>query len=65
MSERVTLVGAETVQSAGCTIRNAAEDMNRAAQTINSSLQDFKQFIDDWLGRFEQILTDRCSGGDQ
>lgn len=57
MSEYVTLVGSEAVQSAGYAMRSAAEDMNKAASQMDSSIQDLKQFMDDWLIRFKDVMA--------
>ena len=53
----VTLMGSEQVQSAGIAMRHAAEEMNRAASSIDSSLTQHQRFLDDWLQRVEAILT--------
>ena len=55
--EFVTLMGAEDVRSAGSSIKSAAEEMSRAAGSINETLMAHQRFLDDWLYRFEEILT--------
>lgn len=57
MSGYVTLLGAEQVQSAANTMRAAAEEMSRAASSIDHSLQQHRQFMDDWLSRFEAAVA--------
>jgi hypothetical protein len=56
MSEYITLMGSEKVESAGYAMRSAGEDMNRAASQIDSSIQDLKRFMDDWICRFSELL---------
>lgn len=57
MSERyVTLVGAEQVQGAANQMRAAADEMMRAASSIDSALHAHRQFLDEWLLRFQQII---------
>jgi hypothetical protein len=60
MSEYVHLIGAESVQSAGNTMRHAADDMNRAAAAFEESLFNLKRFMDDWLVRFEDIVVNKA-----
>lgn len=57
MAEHVTLLGADDVRSAGYTMQSAAEEMKRAAATIDYALERHHRFMDDWLSRFEQILN--------
>jgi IS30 family transposase len=52
----MTLLGAEQVQSAGQTMRSAAEQMQRAASTIDESLERHRRFLDDWLTRFSEVM---------
>jgi len=54
--ETITLMGAEEVRQAASTMRNAATEMTRAANTIQESLWQQQKFLEDWLGRFEAIL---------
>ena len=58
MGEYVHLVGAEQVQSAGVSIGGAAEEMRQAAMIIDSAFERHRLFMDDWLQRFEQILSE-------
>jgi hypothetical protein len=57
MSNHITLIGAETVQSAGFAMSRAAEQMQRAANTIEESLQRHERFLDDWLLRLEAVAA--------
>ena len=56
MTDYVTLMGAEKVESAGYTMRSAAEQMQRAASSIDESLARHQRFLDDWLTRLEAAL---------
>ena len=51
-------MGAEEVGNAGRSIREAAQQMQRAAECIEASLEIQRRFMDDWLLRFEQALQD-------
>jgi hypothetical protein len=58
MSDRyVTLLGAEQVQSAANTISSAASDMRSAANIMDDALRSHRQFLDDWLDRFAQMIS--------
>lgn len=54
MSEHIYLMGSEDVRSAGQTMRCAAEEMTRAASSIDSTMQQFSRRLSD----FEYFLTD-------
>ncbi len=56
MADYVTLMGAEQVSSAGYTMRDAAHEMQRAAGSLDYSLQAHQRFMDDWLQRFQGAL---------
>lgn len=56
--ERIILIGAEDVANAGHRIASAAETMNRAVSNLDDTLRRNQQFMDEWLGKFEQILAD-------
>ena len=58
MSESMYLMGSEAVAHAGSQIQNAAEQMQRAGDSIANSSYDLKQFMNDWLDRFRQVLED-------
>ena len=60
MSNYVTLVGAEDVSRAASTMRSAADTMVSAASTIDFAHQQQRQFLDDWLMRFEQVLAEHA-----
>lgn len=54
MSQNTTLlIGAEQVASAGSRIASAAEDMRSAAATFDNALATHRQWMEDWLSRFE------------
>ena len=56
MTDYVTLMGVEKVESAGYTMRSAADQMQRAASSIDESLARHQRFLDDWLTRLEAAL---------
>ena len=56
MNDRVMLIGAEDVRSAGHTMARAAETMSSAAMNIDGALERHQRFLDDWLSRFEQAI---------
>jgi len=58
MPEYVHLIGAEDVARAGSQISSAAGDMQRAASSIDQSIFNLRQFMDDWLNRFEFVLNE-------
>jgi hypothetical protein len=58
MADYVTLLGAEQVQSAGHSMSRAGDQMQRAASAIETALFQHQRFMDDWLQRFEYILTE-------
>ncbi len=57
MVEYITLLGAEDVQRAGASMRNAAESMQSAAGSLEDSLLRHRLFMDDWLMRLEEAIT--------
>lgn len=54
--ERIVLMGAEEVSSAGNRISSAADTMLQAAGSIDDALYRHRMFLDDWLQRFERAL---------
>lgn len=54
--EYVHLIGAERVESAAQTMRSAADEMTRAAQSIEHHLWQHQRFLDDWISRFETAV---------
>ena len=52
----VYLQGAEDVQRAGNAMSSAADDMRRAANQFDETMQQHQRFMDDWLSRFEAAL---------
>lgn len=54
----VHLIGTEQVGNAGRRIEVAAENINRAVGNLDEVLQRHRLFLEDWLQKFEQILTD-------
>lgn len=56
MGDYITLLGAEDVARAGSLMRSAAEEMSRAAASMEESLQRHRQAQEEFLTRFEEIL---------
>jgi len=61
VSEYITLLGAEQVQSAARTMANAADEMRHAAGNIDEALRSHQRFLDDWLIRFQQAMEQPTS----
>lgn len=68
MTDYITLLGSEDVRHAANTMQNAADRMNHAASQIDDSLfrhqqnmaeinRQHQEWWDDWLGRFEKVVT--------
>lgn len=58
--ESVHLHGADAVASAARTISGAASEMNTAAYNIECGLQRHRDFLDDWLYRFQAALEEHA-----
>jgi len=56
VSNYVTLLGAEDVLRAASSMSSAASEMQRAASSIDMALTQHRQWMDDWLMRFEQAI---------
>jgi len=56
MSQYITLLGSEQVQTAASQMTRAAEQMSSAASSIESSLVAHQRFLDDWLYRLEDVM---------
>lgn len=54
----VHLIGAEDIRRAGSNINSAADNMQRAASNFDQSIFSLRQYMDDWLNRFEYILNE-------
>ena len=54
--ERILLVGTEAVESAGHRMEAAAEVMRNAASTYDHATMMHKQYLEDWLQRFEAAV---------
>lgn len=57
MTEYVHLIGVEQIQTAANSMRSAADEMQRAASSLDYSLQQNQRFMDDWLQRFEAAIA--------
>ena len=51
MSEYIHLIGAESVQQAGNNISSAADTMYRAASSIEQSVDNLRQMMDEFFDR--------------
>lgn len=56
--DRIYLVGAEEVSSAGSRMSNAATEMRQAASSISESLYQQRQYLDQWLENFRVVLEE-------
>ena len=59
MPDYITLMGAEDVSRAGHRMQSAAEQMSRAAGTIDEALFRHQRFLDEWLQRLESALLEK------
>ena len=59
MADYVTLMGAEQVQSAASRMSSAADQMLRAASAIDDTFCRQQRFMEDWLQRFESIMSEQ------
>lgn len=55
--DSIYLNGAEDVRRAANRMAEAADQMSRAASTIDSALERHQRFMDDWLARFERAMS--------
>ena len=56
MEKYIHLIGTEQVQQAARTMRSAAQEMSQAANSISYTMENHQQFLDEWMGRFIEIL---------
>lgn len=57
MTEYVYLVGAEQIQQAASTMAAAAHATQSAAASIAFALGQHRAFLDEWLARFDEVLS--------
>lgn len=62
MSDHMLLIGAEQVASAGHRMQDAAERMGQASAHIQIALDAHQRFLDDWLVRYEAVVTAARNG---
>lgn len=62
MSDYIHLVGAQDVRSAANTMASAAERMADVHNWQSEELTRHRQFMTEWLDRFEQVLKDARVG---
>jgi hypothetical protein len=53
MADYMTLLGAEDVKSASRQMQSAADDMNRAASSIDASVTRLDQILSEAIARFD------------
>lgn len=58
MSQYITLLGAEDVRTGGNRMVEAAGNMRNVVGEFEDSLRRHRQFMDEWLEKFEQILAE-------
>lgn len=56
MSDYVTLLGAEQVQTAANTMRSAADEMKRAASEMQYAFENHQRFLAQWLLDYQEVL---------
>jgi len=56
MEKYITLLGTEDVQRAARNIQDAATDISNAVANFEDSLNRQRIFLDEWLGRLEDIM---------
>lgn len=58
MSENINLIGAEDVLRAGHNMAHAAAEMKRAADLIDATAYQQRQFMTQWLSELNAILQE-------
>lgn len=58
MAEYMHLIGAEDVRAASINMRQAADDMQRAAASISDTLEAQRRYMEEWIGRFENAVKE-------
>lgn len=58
MPDYIHLMGSDDVSRAGHNMREAAQQMNSAASSIDSSLLQHQRFMEDWLQRYAALLEE-------
>ena len=54
----VYLIGAGDIRRAGSLVSSAADTMQRAASIFDETMMQHRQYMDEWLNRFENILNE-------
>ena len=65
MSGNIYLQGSETVHDAASIMSSAADRMQSAASSMDDSLTRQRQWMDEWLDRFENILKEASHANDK
>jgi len=58
MSEYIHLIGAEDIRNAAVSMRQAADDMKCAANSISETFISQRNYMDEWIGRFENAVKE-------
>lgn len=58
MGEHIHLLGAEQVEKAGHNISSAADQMQRAASSMEDTLQRHQHFMSQWLIDLERVIQE-------
>lgn len=56
MNDFIHLTGGEEVSRAASQMKQAAGDMQRAADSIEHTLFQFSQRMEDWISRLERLV---------
>ena len=56
--QTIHLVGSEAVQGAGYAMERAAEQMSRAAASLDATIETHRRWMDEWLARFEATVAE-------
>ena len=60
--QTIHLIGADDVSHAAVRMKEAAHMMSNVSSNIQLSLEAHQRFLDEWLGRFEEIMDRNVSG---
>ena len=60
--DTMLLIGADDVRAGGYAVGRGAQEMKNAAATMDYSLQQHRQWMDEWLMRFESVVQAAGAG---
>ena len=58
MTQSIYLQGSEELCRSAGMIKEAASEIRGAVHVLESALAEHRRWQDDWLQRFEQVITD-------